>query len=163
MKNKDSYVGRRHFLCGMVCGGTAALGAAAAWPLAAYVGSPPSAPLPDYIVIPQSDHDLQPGGSRFVAFGPIPALLVKPPEEDSELRVFVGICTHLDCNVGYNREENNILCACHEGIFDVDGNVLSPPPTVPLRTFHMAYRGTDLVIALEKENLDKALQDAAAT
>jgi nitrite reductase/ring-hydroxylating ferredoxin subunit len=147
----------------MVCGGTAALGAAAAWPLAAYVGSPPSAPLPDYVVIPPADYQLEPGESRFVAYGPIPALLLRPPETGAELRVFVGICTHLDCNVGYSREQNCILCACHEGSFDVDGNVLSPPPTVPLRTFHTAHRGADLVIALEKENLEKALQEVAAT
>ena len=163
MKNKDSYVARRRFLCGMVCGGTAALGAAAAWPLAAYVGSPPSVPLPDYVVIPPADYELAPGESRFIAYGHIPALLLRPLENGAQLRVFVGICTHLDCNVGYSREQNNILCACHEGVFDVDGKVLSPPPTVPLKTFHTAKRGTDLVIALEKENLDKALRDAAAT
>lgn len=163
MKNRDSYIARRRFLCGMVCGSTAALGAATAWPLAAYVGSPPGVPLPDHVVVPAADHELKPGESRFVAYGPIPALLFRPRGPDTGLRVFVGICTHLDCNVGYDREQNTIICACHEGVFDVDGKVLSSPPTVPLKTFYTAMRGTDLVIALEKENLDKALRNAAAT
>jgi len=163
MKNDDSYVGRRKFLGGMVCGSTAALGAAAAWPLVNFVGSPPSLPLPDYLVIPAEEHELAPGESGSVLYGPIPVLLLRPPEPDSELRVFVGICTHLDCNVGYNRAQNNILCACHEGVFDVDGQVVSAPPTVPPKTFHTERRGTDLGVALEKENLEKALRDAAAT
>ena len=36
------------------------------------------------------------------------------------------------------------------------GRVLSGPPPQPLRQFHHQVRGDRLVIALEKENLEKA-------
>ncbi len=42
-------------------------------------------------------------------------------------------CTHLQCPVLWKKEENKLLCPCHNGAFDaVDGRVLYGPPERPL-------------------------------
>ena len=87
--------------------------------------------------------------------------MLKTPEPGSVLRVFVATCTHFDCTVGYLPDENRIFCACHEGYYDLDGRVLSGPPPRPLQEFHQRFRDAKLVLALEKDNLDRAFLDAA--
>jgi Rieske Fe-S protein len=160
MKINDSYLARRRFLCGMLGGGAAALGTGVGLPLVAYVGNLQEAPLPEWLEIEKADYQLPPGTSRIVMYGPIPALLIQTPAPRSELKVFDAVCTHFDCTVSYKPEENRIYCACHEGYYDLDGNVISGPPPRPLHEFHKRVRDDGkLVIALEKDNLEKAFQD----
>jgi len=162
MKIEESYVARRNFLCGMLGGGAAALGAGATGPLACYVGNLRREPPPDFFEIQKADYDLPPGGSRMMMYAEtrIPVLIIRTPPPQSELKVFVATCTHFDCTVDYKKDEKCIFCACHEGYYDLDGRVLSGPPPEPLRKFHTKFRGDTLIIALEKENLEKAFAEA---
>ena len=68
----------------------------------------------------------------------------------------MATCTHFDCTVNYVEDENRIFCACHEGYFDLDGRVVDGPPPEPLRPFYSKLGDDGLLIALEKENLEKA-------
>jgi nitrite reductase/ring-hydroxylating ferredoxin subunit len=160
MKINDSYVARRRFLCGMLGGGAAALGTGVGLPLVAYVGNLQEAPLPEWLELEAADYQLAPGTSKIITYGRIPALLIQTPGPQSELKIFKAVCTHFDCTVGYKPEENCIFCACHDGYYDLDGRVVSGPPPRPLDEFCKRVRddGT-LVIALEKDNLEKAFQD----
>jgi cytochrome b6-f complex iron-sulfur subunit len=36
-------------------------------------------------------------------------------------------CSHLSCSVRWEKEENRFICPCHSSMFDMKGNVLSPP------------------------------------
>lgn len=39
-------------------------------------------------------------------------------------------CTHLSCAVYYSREDNQLICPCHNGRFSIrDGAVIQGPPT----------------------------------
>jgi nitrite reductase/ring-hydroxylating ferredoxin subunit len=156
MRSDDSYILRRRFLGGMIGGGAMALGATAIGPLCAYVGNLRDDPPPDFLVLPPGDFELAPGQAKIIPYGPLPVLLLRTPPPEATLRVFLATCTHFDCIVGYQPDEGVILCACHEGRFDLDGNVLSGPPPAPLpQPFHK-FKDGNLVIALEKQNLDKA-------
>ena len=135
MKLEQSHLERRRFLCGMIGGGAAALGAASALPLVQYAGNFRRLPPPDFLAIDKADYDLPPGKARMLMYGPIPVLLLKTPLPEGALRVFVATCTHLDCTVGYREDRNCIFCACHEGYYDTAGQVVSGPPPQPLRTF----------------------------
>lgn len=157
MKCRHSYIGRRHFLGGLVGGGTAVLGATAIGPLAAYVGNARNEPVPDYLALAPAEYELQPGQSRIIRYGPLPVLLFKTTDAASPLRVFLATCTHFDCVVGYQPDEGCIVCACHNGRFNLKGDVISGPPPAPLTAFYHAFREDHLVIALEKENLEQAL------
>ncbi len=41
-------------------------------------------------------------------------------------------CTHLGCAYTWKADRNQFFCPCHDGIFDVDGKVVSGPPPRPL-------------------------------
>jgi len=154
MKIHDSYLGRRRFLCGMIGGSTAALGTSVGVPLVTYVGNLRETPPPEWMEIDKADFELAPGTSKKIKYGPITALIINTPE--GELKVFDATCTHLACKVNYHGEENHIFCPCHKGYFDVDGGPVSGPPERPLRKFAYRFRDGKLVIALEKEDLEKA-------
>ncbi len=78
-------------------------------------------------------------------FGDAPALLVRTPE--GELKAFTAICTHLDCTVQYVQGKRHILCACHNGKYDLNGKVLSGPPPKPLEEFKVFEEGEDIIVS----------------
>jgi cytochrome b6-f complex iron-sulfur subunit len=50
-------------------------------------------------------------------------------------------CTHSDaCLVAWVPERRQIVCPCHRGIFDVQGNVVSGPPPRPLASRPVVVR-----------------------
>lgn len=158
MKISDSYVVRRRFLGCMVGGGVAALGSGFVAPMARFVGNLRDDPPPPFLEIAKADWDLAPGKSKMLMYGKIPVLLINTP--DGELKVFQAVCTHFDCTVGYLEADNRIFCACHEGYYYVDGQVAAGPPPRPLTEFFWTHNGDKLVIALEKENLEKPTQES---
>jgi cytochrome b6-f complex iron-sulfur subunit len=140
----------------MIGGGAAALGAAAAMPLAKYAGNLRREPPPAFVEIARADCALPPGTAKMMMYGRIPMLLLQPREPSQELRILVATCTHLNCTVSYQPDKNRIFCACHEGVFDIQGKVLAGPPPAPLREFFHCWRHDKLIVALEKANLEKA-------
>jgi len=51
---------------------------------------------------------------------------------DQDVRALQSTCTHLGCRTSYDRRSKRILCPCHGGIFDMQGNVIGGPPPAPL-------------------------------
>lgn len=43
-------------------------------------------------------------------------------------RVLSAICTHLGCKIKWESYRNRFYCACHQGIFSADGEVIGGPP-----------------------------------
>jgi len=58
---------------------------------------------------------------------------------------FSKVCTHLGCLVEYDKGLRKLICPCHAGTFDLEGNVLSGPPPRPLPSVPLKVEG-DLVI-----------------
>ena len=156
MKLDESYIARRRFLSSMLGGGAVALGAGVGVPLGYYAGNLREEPPPPFLEIAEADYDLAPGKSKLIMYGRIPALLIRTPEPQSELKIFVAICTHFSCTVGYQEDQNRIYCACHEGYYDLDGQVISGPPPEPLRPFYYKLDQGRLIIALEEAKLEQA-------
>ena len=51
------------------------------------------------------------------------------------------VCTHLSCAVVYDKTENQIVCPCHRGVFDVNqGTPIAGPPTRPLPRVKLELR-----------------------
>ena len=63
-------------------------------------------------------------------FGTKPGLLIRTA--DGELQAYNAVCTHLQCTVQYKADTAQIWCACHNGLYDLQGNVVSGPPPRPL-------------------------------
>jgi cytochrome b6-f complex iron-sulfur subunit len=51
-------------------------------------------------------------------------------------------CSHLGCTVPWNEKDGTFPCPCHASVFDMRGNVLSPPAPRALDLFHSPSRGS---------------------
>jgi len=61
--------------------------------------------------------------------------ITKRGEAESDVSAFSNLCTHLSCRVTWKDDNQEYECPCHDGIFDIDGNVVSGPPPKPLSVF----------------------------
>ena len=89
--------------------------------------------------------ELAPNTYKIFKFGTTPGILINTP--DGELKAFSGICTHLTCTVIYESDTGMILCPCHNGRFDLSGNVVSGPPPKPLESYNVEISGEDIVVS----------------
>ena len=89
--------------------------------------------------------ELAPNSHKIFKFGTTPGILIHTKE--GELRAFSAVCTHLTCNVLYESETETILCPCHNGRFDLSGNVISGPPPAPLESYVVEISGEDIIVS----------------
>lgn len=89
--------------------------------------------------------ELKPNTGKIVKFGSLPVILVRTTE--TEWRAFSGVCTHLNCTVQYKESSHQIWCACHNGLYDLNGQVVSGPPPHPLDRFSVHVRGDEVVVS----------------
>lgn len=57
-----------------------------------------------------------------------------------------NICTHLGCHIRWITEQNHFFCPCHNGVFDISGNVVSGPPPRPLNRFDVKVDQGELFV-----------------
>jgi menaquinol-cytochrome c reductase iron-sulfur subunit len=67
---------------------------------------------------------------------------------ESEVRVFSDVCTHLGCRVTWHPEIKHYVSPCHDGHFDIVGNVVSGPPPRPLDEFATKLEDGNLFVML---------------
>jgi Rieske Fe-S protein len=66
---------------------------------------------------------------------------------ETEWKAYSGICTHLNCTVQFKDNTRQIWCACHNGLYDLNGKVVSGPPPRPLEEFTVRVRGDEVIIS----------------
>lgn len=70
--------------------------------------------------------------------------------EDAGFVAYSGKCTHLSCAVYWDGERGELICPCHNGIFDPrTGEVVAGPPSRPLPRIVLSEEGGTLY-ALEE-------------
>ena len=80
-------------------------------------------------------------------------LLVRTGED--EYVAYSQKCTHLSCAVYYSREDNQLICPCHNGRFSVrDGAVIQGPPTRALPHVVIERNGHELIAIGMSGNLE---------
>jgi len=86
--------------------------------------------------------------AKIVRFGRKPVIVIR--KKNGEFTALTATCTHLDCTVQYVPESTIIWCACHNGVYDINGNNISGPPPRPL-TRMVAKVQNDKVIVMREE------------
>ena len=81
---------------------------------------------------------LLPGQAQLVRHGSEPVFVVRTVA--GALIGVSAVCTHLHCVLDFDRGSGQLTCPCHEGSFDLSGNVLTGPPPRPLRTYRVETR-----------------------
>src|SRR6516165_12451028 len=114
------------------------------YPVLRYVIPPPVADLGGDEVVASKVGDLKRNGSKIFRFGTRPALLVMTAE--GEYRALSAVCTHLSCTVQYRNDLQQIWCACHNGLYDLNGKVIGGPPPRPLEQYLVNIRNDEVVV-----------------
>ena len=115
------------------------------YPLIRYLIPPRQAEAAAKRVLAAKVGELAPNSAKLFRFGSAPAVLINTA--DGELRAFSAICTHLTCTVNYEGDTETLYCPCHNGRFDLAGNVLSGPPPRPLDSFEVEISGEDIFVS----------------
>lgn len=119
------------------------------YPVLRYLVPPRVADLGGDEVVASKIGDLKPNGSKIFRFGTRPALLLMTAE--GEYRALSAVCTHLSCTVQYRNDLHEIWCACHNGLYDLNGRNISGPPPRPLEAFQVHVRGDEIVVSRKRE------------
>jgi len=90
--------------------------------------------------------DLVIGEGRLVPHGTRPFYVVRV--DATRVIALSAVCTHVRCILGYDRERRGLVCPCHDGRFDLAGNVLSGPPPRPLPTYAVSVRAGEVFVHL---------------
>ena len=69
-------------------------------------------------------------------------------ESDTQVRVFSDICTHLGCRVSWHADQKHYISPCHDGHFDIMGNVVSGPPPRPLDEYITKIENGNLFVQI---------------
>jgi len=137
--------GRRRFLEFLLGSSLAASVVSVLYPILQFVLPPRAAELDADTVVAAKVDELALNSGKIFRFGNRPGLLVRAP--DGNYRAFSATCTHLNCTVQYRNRENDIWCACHNGIYDLQGRNVSGPPPRPLEAYDVHERGEEIVVA----------------
>lgn len=121
--------------------GSTALGSFA-YPLLRFVAAPARDAKPKSISIKKSDINL--GEARDFVLNNKPVIIINRYEKGYV--AFSKVCTHLGCLIEYDRGQRRLVCPCHAGTFDLEGNVLSGPPPKPLSVVPLRVEGEFIIL-----------------
>lgn len=84
-------------------------------------------------------NELPIGAARFVADERLPFWVIRTSND--ELIALEATCTHLRCILQWDKDSGRLICPCHAGAFDLNGNVVAGPPPRPLQSLKVDTRG----------------------
>lgn len=136
---------RRRFINLFFGGSFAATLAAFLYPVIRYILPPKQTEAVQKKVAAAKTGELAPNSAKIFKFGSTPAVLINTQE--GKLLAFTAVCTHLTCTVTYETSTSTLYCPCHNGRFDLAGNVISGPPPRPLEAFDVEVEGPDVFVS----------------
>jgi Rieske Fe-S protein len=141
---RDSVQPGRRWINVLLGSGVVASIVAFLYPAIDYILPPPVAESTSRFVVAAKAGELKNNTGKVFKFGSEPALLVRTAE--GEYRAFSAVCTHLNCTVQYRSDLREIWCACHNGLYDLEGRNVSGPPPRPLEKYEVHVQGEDVVV-----------------
>ena len=136
---------RRDWLSTFVGSGFAASVISFLYPVIRFILPPEVAESTTIEVAAARTSELPPNSGKVFAFGSRPAIVVRTPAGD--WRAFTAVCTHLNCTVQYRGDMQMIWCACHNGMYDLNGKVVSGPPPRPLEEYAVHVRTDEVLVS----------------
>ncbi len=134
---------RRRLLGFLVGSGVLASLASILYPILKFLLPPRTGEL-DADTIAARVGELGPNAAKVFRFGNHPGILIR--QADGSYRAFNAVCTHLNCTVQYRARERDIWCACHNGVYNLQGGNVSGPPPRPLEQYEVHVRGQEVVV-----------------
>lgn len=142
--NREGEPIRRRFIEVFLGTGVVASLASFLYPVLRYIIPPKTVELTADSVLAGRVGDLKPNTGKIFPFGSRPALLVLT--SDGKYHAMSAICTHLGCTVEYRSDLHDVWCACHGGLYTVDGRNISGPPPRPLESYDVVLKGNEIYV-----------------
>ena len=136
---------RRHFVNYFLGGSLAATVLAFLYPIIRFILPPSHAEAVEKRVAAAKVGELTPNSFKIFKFGASPGILVNT--QDGQIVALSAVCTHLTCTVRYESDSGTLYCPCHNGRFDLAGNVISGPPPAPLETYKVEISGEEIFVS----------------
>jgi cytochrome b6-f complex iron-sulfur subunit len=86
------------------------------------------------------------GEGRLVRHGVTPLIVIRL--DQTQFSAVSAVCTHVRCILNFDAQRKAIVCPCHDGRFDLSGNVVSGPPPRPLLRYEVAVRAGEVYVQL---------------
>jgi cytochrome b6-f complex iron-sulfur subunit len=138
---------RRRFLTWLSRAFLGLWGLGAAGAIGAYLRPPEHGPrVAERIVRVGLLEDLRIGEARLVRHGVSPFYVVRL--DAVRVVALSAVCTHVRCILGFDRERRVLTCPCHDGRFDLAGQVISGPPPRPLASYSVSVRAGEVFVQL---------------
>ena len=131
---RDRTMRRRSFL--RLAGGAAAMTA-----MGGLAGCGPTEEGPGVVEVPLES--VPEGGRLRVLWGEMPVELTRGADGVSARSLW---CTHTGCEVKWIESQEVYFCACHEGKYDIRGEVITGPPPRPLPSVPITVTDTAILI-----------------
>jgi cytochrome b6-f complex iron-sulfur subunit len=140
---------RRRFVEVVLSSGVLATVVAFLYPVLRYLIPPKELDLGSDSVGAARTGELKPNSGKIFRFGSRPGLLILTA--GGEYRAMSATCTHLACTVQYRGDTQQVWCACHNGMYDLNGRNTSGPPPRPLESFEVQVRGDEIFVRRRRE------------
>jgi len=136
---------RRDFLSVLLGSGAIATLASIVYPVLQFVMPPPLSESAELSTAAAKADELAPNSGKIFKFGANPGIIVHTAE--GEWRAFSARCPHLNCTVQFDPDQRLIICACHNGQFDLEGRNIAGPPPRPLDPYSVNIRGDEVIVS----------------
>jgi cytochrome b6-f complex iron-sulfur subunit len=145
----NTLIPRRGFIEMLLGGGFLATAVAFIYPVLRFFVPPKTTDLGGDSVVAGKVGDLALNSGKIFRFGSRPGLLIRTAS--GEYRAMSAVCTHLSCTVQYRPDMHEVWCACHNGVYNLDGRNISGPPPRPLEAFDVQVRGEEIFVSRRRE------------
>jgi Rieske Fe-S protein len=143
-RNTSVNPSRRRFLDYLLGTSTLATLAAIFYPIFKFMVPPQVVEAQQNSVLVGKNAEFPANSGKIFKFGSKPGIMIRT--EAGDLKAFSASCTHLDCIVQYDPGSKAIICACHNGKYDLTGKNVSGPPPRPLEEFVVNVKGDDITV-----------------
>lgn len=140
---------RRRFLGMLLGGGLLASAVSFFYPVLRYLVPPRVIDMGGDTVVAGKVGELRPNSGKIFRFGSRPGLLLL--DSQGQYRALSATCTHLSCTVQYRSDLHEVWCACHNGLYDLNGRNISGPPPRPLEQYEVHVRGDEIIVSRRRE------------
>jgi cytochrome b6-f complex iron-sulfur subunit len=146
-RTKAKLPGRQDFLRWAGTGFLSLWGLGFLWVFSSFIKRPTShSSLTETMLKIGAVDSLSPGEAKLVRRGNKPIFVIRT--EDDSLVGLSAVCTHVNCVLNYDSGDGMLHCPCHDGLFDINGNVVSGPPPRPLKRFKVEERLGEIFLHL---------------
>ena len=140
---------RQRFLSGLVTGLVLLVAVGATLPVVRFLIPPVQAQFGADRIRAASVAQLPENSARLIRFGGEQILLIQPTTG----RYFAlgSTCTYMAaCRLEWSAERRQLLCPCHGCVYDVRGNIVEGPPSLPLTRFAVERLDDQIYISRER-------------